>query len=277
MASSSVPNASRWTPLWEVNFCLIYMLNPKLAANMPAQWNPIPAEVASALLNSQTGRVRFSDFAWYFQSIATIVRNPTVQSSTDQMALSSTTITIRGSGFDPSYKNNVVTFNLGAVGYVTSATNDTLVVKFTSPPTVGRLKAVVTSFGGSSNAVQVATVRQATSTSSSYSLSGETDGGVYAQSFSYGAGVSNGYSVELISINEYIDLVNFKTINQDGTAAVWNGTTTSSSYSVTMTATTTDTIAYGSFTFDADLPGIINSYIVYDSAGTQIASGQKSD
>ncbi len=53
-------------PLWEVNFCLIYMLNPKLAANMPANWNPIPAEVVTGMLSSQTGRVRFSDYASYF-------------------------------------------------------------------------------------------------------------------------------------------------------------------------------------------------------------------
>jgi RNase P/RNase MRP subunit p29 len=101
-------------------------------------------------------------------TVAKIVRNPTVQSSTDQMPLSSKTITIRGSGFDPRFRNNLVTFNLGAVGYVTSATKNTLVVKFTTPPSVGRLKAVVTSFGGKSGMpVTVATiVRKATVTPS---------------------------------------------------------------------------------------------------------------
>jgi len=63
---SAMAGLSMTPPLWEVNFCLIYMLNPKLAANMPAQWNPIPNDVATALLNSQTGRVRFSDYASYF-------------------------------------------------------------------------------------------------------------------------------------------------------------------------------------------------------------------
>jgi hypothetical protein len=63
---SAMAGLSMTPPLWEVNFCLIYLLNPKLAANMPAQWNPIPAEVAKALLTSETGRVRFSDFASYF-------------------------------------------------------------------------------------------------------------------------------------------------------------------------------------------------------------------
>ena len=72
---SAVVGLSMTPPLWEVNFCLIYMLNPRLAANMPAQWNPIPAEVATALLNSQTGRVRFSDYASYFPREC-VVANP---------------------------------------------------------------------------------------------------------------------------------------------------------------------------------------------------------
>ena len=63
---SAMAGLSMTPPLWEVNFCLIYLLNPKLAANMPSQWNPIPAEVAKALLTSETGRVRFSDYASYF-------------------------------------------------------------------------------------------------------------------------------------------------------------------------------------------------------------------
>lgn len=64
--SSAAVGLSMTPPLWEVNFCLIYTLNPKLAANMPANWNPIPAEVAAGMLSSQTGRVRFSDYASYF-------------------------------------------------------------------------------------------------------------------------------------------------------------------------------------------------------------------
>ena len=210
-------------------------------------------------------------------TVARIVRNPTVQSSTDQMALSSTTITIRGLSFDPSYKNNVVTFNLGAVGYVTSATKNTLVVKFTTPPSVGKLKAVVTSFGGSSKAVQVATVQPTTTTSYTFSLYGETDGGVYAQSFSY-TGINNGYTVELISGYSSVNLYSFKTYNSNYTLATgisWSGTTTSSDYTVTMTAVTTETNVNGYFTFDATLPGIITSYNVYDGT-TLIGSGDKS-
>ena len=61
-----VTGASVVPPLWEVNFCLIYMLNPKLAANMPAYWAPIPAPVVAALSASPTGQVPFSNYASYF-------------------------------------------------------------------------------------------------------------------------------------------------------------------------------------------------------------------
>jgi len=227
--------------------------------NLPAAGTQLKATVTS-----------FGGTSGAAVTVARIVRNPTVQPSTDQVAPSSKTITIRGTGFDPRYKNNVVTFNLGAVGYVTSATKNTLVVKFTTPPSVGTLKAVVTSFGGSSNAAQVATVQPATT--SPYTLYGETDAGVYSQSFSYTA-MNNGYTVELISDYADVDLYNFKTSSTD---ISWTGTTTTSTYSVTMTATTSETNVSGDFTFDATLPGIITSYNVYDGT-TLLGSGTKSD
>ena len=235
--------------------------------NLPAAGTQLKAAVTS-----------FGGTSGAAVTVARIVQNPTVQSSTDQISPSSKTITIRGSGFDPRYKNNVVTFSLGAVGYVTSATKDTLVVKFTTPPSVGTLKAVVMSFDGSSKAVQVATVQPATTTSGTYALYGETDGGVYAQSFSY-TNINNGYSVTLTSDYSDVDLYNFKTYDSDyalTTAITWSGSTTSNSYSVTLTASTTETNVGGYFSFDATLPGIITSYEVYDSAGTPIASGDKS-
>jgi hypothetical protein len=49
--------------LWLTNFVLIYSLNPTLAAEMPAQWAPIPTMVSDAILASPTGRVRYSDYA----------------------------------------------------------------------------------------------------------------------------------------------------------------------------------------------------------------------
>lgn len=228
--------------------------------NLPAAGSQLRATVTS-----------FSGTSGAAVTVARIVRNPTVQASTDQIPLSSKTITIRGSGFDPRFRNNAVAFNLGAVGYVTAATKNTLVVKFTAPPRAGRLQAVVTSFSGSSRAVQVATAQPATTTSP-YGLSGETDGGVYAQSFSY-TGINNGYTVELISDYPDVDLYNFKTSSTD---ISWTGTTTTSTYTVTMTATTSETNVSGDFTFDAALPGIISSYNVYDGT-TLLGSGQKSD
>jgi len=234
--------------------------------NLPAAGTQLAATVTS-----------FGGTSGAAVTVARIVRNPTVQPSTDQMPLSSKTITIRGSGFDPRFRNNLVTFNLGAVGYVTSATKNTLVVKFTTPPSVGTLKAVVTSFGGSSNAVQVATV-QPTTTSGTYTLTGETDGGIYAQKFSY-TNINNGYYVTLISDYSDVNLYDFETYDSDyalTTAITWSGTTTSNSYSVTLTASTTETNVAGYFSFTATLPGIITSFEVYDSAGAPIASGDKS-
>jgi hypothetical protein len=65
--SRVVTGASVVPPLWEVNFCLIYMLNPKLAANMPAYWAPIPKPVVAALKASPTGQVPYSEFASFFE------------------------------------------------------------------------------------------------------------------------------------------------------------------------------------------------------------------
>jgi hypothetical protein len=52
--------------IWIVNFALIYTLNPKLAAKMPARWTPIPADVASAIAASPTGQVPWSQYSASF-------------------------------------------------------------------------------------------------------------------------------------------------------------------------------------------------------------------
>ena len=52
--------------IWIVNFALIYMLNPKLAAKMPAYWTPIPTEVAAAIAASPTGQVQWTEYEQYF-------------------------------------------------------------------------------------------------------------------------------------------------------------------------------------------------------------------
>jgi hypothetical protein len=48
--------------IWIVNFQLTYILNPALAAKMPAYWTPIPEAVAQAIKASPDGRVRFGDY-----------------------------------------------------------------------------------------------------------------------------------------------------------------------------------------------------------------------
>ncbi len=52
--------------IWIVNFLLLYLLNPSVAASMPAKWAPIPPTVASAIYSSPTGQVPFGQYASYF-------------------------------------------------------------------------------------------------------------------------------------------------------------------------------------------------------------------
>jgi hypothetical protein len=49
--------------IWLVNFALVYILNPTVAASMPAAWAAIPADVADAILDSPTGQVPYSQYA----------------------------------------------------------------------------------------------------------------------------------------------------------------------------------------------------------------------
>jgi hypothetical protein len=81
-AESAVVGLSMVPSLWEINFCLIYALNPTLAAGMPAYWTPIPPNVVEALEKSALethgidfvnipgqisgGQVPFSDYASEF-------------------------------------------------------------------------------------------------------------------------------------------------------------------------------------------------------------------
>ncbi|MDI9899079.1 hypothetical protein QM716_04355 [Rhodococcus sp. IEGM 1409] len=64
---SSEVGMSMAPPLWIVNFALLYILKPSLAAAMPAHWAPIPPAVADAVKASPTGQVAFSDYASYFE------------------------------------------------------------------------------------------------------------------------------------------------------------------------------------------------------------------
>jgi hypothetical protein len=67
-ATGSIVGMSMAPSIWIVNFALIYTLNPKLAAKMPARWSPIPARVALAIAESPTGQVPFSEYESAFHS-----------------------------------------------------------------------------------------------------------------------------------------------------------------------------------------------------------------
>lgn len=49
--------------IWMVNFALLYVLKPSLAAQMPDAWAPVPARVVHALKRSRTGQVDYSRYA----------------------------------------------------------------------------------------------------------------------------------------------------------------------------------------------------------------------
>ena len=94
--------------------------------------------------------------------VATVVASPTVTASTLNRALNAPTtftLTINGTNFSTTPANNTVAFSLGAIGTVTTATTTQLTVTFSTVPTgTGSLTANVTVFGGTTGAVQVATV-----------------------------------------------------------------------------------------------------------------------
>jgi hypothetical protein len=60
--TSSIVGMSMAPSIWIVNFALVYMLNPNVAAKMPARWTPIPANVVLAIAESPAGQVPFSEY-----------------------------------------------------------------------------------------------------------------------------------------------------------------------------------------------------------------------
>ena len=83
-----------------------------------------------------------------------------VTQNLNNIAISSSTLIINGSGFSTTANQNTVTFNNGAIGTVTAATATQLTVTFSTQPTAnGSLTAIVTRPNGDSGtAVQVATI-----------------------------------------------------------------------------------------------------------------------
>ena len=119
--------------------------------------------------------------------VATIVAAPTVTlSTTNNLAINATTLTIAGTGFNTTAGNNLVTFSSGT-GTVTSATTTQLTVTFATAPSLGNLTAIVTSFGGASTSVQVATIVAAPTTTT---LTSSVNPSVFSQSVTFTATVA---------------------------------------------------------------------------------------
>jgi len=88
--------------------------------------------------------------------VATVI--PVVTVSTTSLAANAATVVINGFGFGTTVGNNLVTFNNGAIGDVTSATAITVTFS-TRPSTAGSLTAIVSTGGvNSAAAVQVGRV-----------------------------------------------------------------------------------------------------------------------
>ncbi len=85
---------------------------------------------------------------------------PVVTVRTVNQSADATTVTINGSGFNPTASQNLVAFNNNAIGTVTAATKTSLVVTFSiKPRTAGSLTAIVVTNGiASGTATQVASV-----------------------------------------------------------------------------------------------------------------------
>jgi uncharacterized repeat protein (TIGR03803 family) len=84
--------------------------------------------------------------------------NPDINANMGSLPANASTLTITGTGFDPTPSNDSVALSSGATGIVTGATSTQLTVTLTSPPAAGPLTAVVTIDGTSTSEVQVASV-----------------------------------------------------------------------------------------------------------------------
>ena len=90
--------------------------------------------------------------------VATMI--PAITSNTANLPANATSITINGFGFDPIANNDIVVFNDGAVGIISTASTTALTVTFSAKPTTaGTLTATVATDTESSGApVPIATV-----------------------------------------------------------------------------------------------------------------------
>ena len=113
----------------------------------------------------------------YGGNSVTVTLSPTVTSSTASLPVTSTTMTINGTGFDTTTARDSVTFNDGVTGTVTAATGSSLTVSLTNLGSLTggtALDASVTADGISSGSqVQVATVAPVV-TSSTANLTGNS-------------------------------------------------------------------------------------------------------
>lgn len=184
--------------------------------------------------------------------VATVVAasTPTVTQSTDNLASSSKTLVITGTGFDTSANGtNIVTLSSGSVKSVVVNSATQLTVTFQDEPALGALDAVVTVDGVASASTQVATIATPIVPS------------IYANT-------NNLFT----SATEFvINGVNFVTGGGTSVALTWADGTALTGY--TTAVNSADTITIGSLAFTSN--GVLNAVVTVNGVAsdkTQVAT-----
>lgn len=167
---------------------------------------------------------------------------PVVTSNTDPLAANATTLTIAGTGFDPTAANNTVTFNNGAQGTVTAATKTSLTVTITARPTLsGNLRANVTVNGVTSTAVTTVANVTPVVTSGTTSIAIDNDE-VTVNGFGFGTVAGN----------------NVITFNNGAVGTVTNATATALTVTLSQQPTVAGPLQVASLTSNGVVSGTTN-------------------
>ncbi len=239
-----------------------------------------------------TTNVRTSGTAVQVAQVVAAISVPSVTASTAGLAATAATLTIAGTGFNTTAANNIVTFNNGAIGTVSTATETSLTIVFSTKPKAGNLTAIVSSSGVLNGAaVQVASVTPVVIASNANQAAGaatltisgfgfDTTPGNNSVSLSNGAAgnvtaatattLTVSLSTRPTSVGELTASVTTNT-KSSGPALQVARVTPSVSNNATPIAINSSSLAIGGFAFD---PIAANNTVVFNNGaiGTVIAA-----
>ena len=230
--------------------------------SQPTTAGPLTAIVTSSLASSGTA-----------VTVATVAPSVTPSSGTAVLA-NATTVTIGGSGFDPTAGNNRVQFNDSAVGTVTTSTATTLTVSLSTPPTTaGPLTAVVTTNNASSGApVTVGTVQPVITPTNTNILAGTSTVTIT------GAGFDMVPSRNTVSFTDGATGVVTAVASPNSLTATFSVKPTTAN--LLTASVTTDSVSSGTKVEVAALQPVVSTnpnYVVAANAGTVIINGSGFD